>query len=312
MPDIARDVQTGFLISASAGIRKRKYTCVCPGKHSVCLRRGPKRIAHFAHIPLFGQGRLSTCRSGGESEQHIRAKHKLVQWQGRYRFALKTCKVCHKKTMEDCSNGKLEIEMQSIDKRWRYDVLLTRQDKSQLALEVYHTHATGDEKVASSAQLGVPIAEFDAQEILDLQPGGSLDNMRDALWICSQSCVDHKRREEQEMHRRQQEARALENAKRQEAARILEENKQKLEAALAASRAMEKSRMEWMEARGKLEMERKLAQEQAHSQSEQQKLQRELWQAGAKARYEKDLREWEECQLAYKKLNEIKLPFEKP
>jgi hypothetical protein len=153
---------------------------------------------------------------------------------------------------------------------------------------------------------------FDAQEILDLQPGGSLDNMRDALWICSQSCVDRKRREEQELHRRQQEARALENAKRQEAARILEENKQKLEAALTASRAVEKSWTERMEAQEKLEVERKLAQEQAQLQSEEQKLQRELWQAGAKARYEKDLHEWEECQLAYKKFNEIKLPFEKP
>lgn len=239
MPDVATDVQTGFLISASAGIRKRKYTCVCPGKHAVCLRQGPKRVAHFAHIPVRGQDTLPTCRNGGESEQHIRAKHKLVEWQGRYRFALKTCKVCRKKTMEDCSNGKLEIEMQSTDKRWRYDVLLTRHDdKSQLALEVYHKHATGEDKAASSTLLGVPIAEFDAQDILDLQPGGTLDNKRDASWICSQRCVDRKRREEQELLRRQQEEvrGALEEARRQEEQELLKRQQEEAMAVEFAKR----------------------------------------------------------------------------
>lgn len=306
MPDIARDVQTGFLISARAGIRKRKYTCVCPGKHAVCLRQGPQRVAHFAHIPVRGQNTLPTCRNGGESEQHIMAKHKLVEWQGRYRFALKTCKVCRKKTMENCSTGKMEIEIQSVDKRWRYDVILTRHDKSQLALEVYHTHATGDDKVTSSTLLGVPIAEFDAQDVLDLQPGGVLDNKRDASWICSQGCVDRKLREEQELLRRQQEkARALKIAKRQEEDRILEERKKGLEAALASSRAMEKYYTETQATRERLEQERKSAQEQA-------KIREDQWQAGKKARYEKDLREWEACQRAYKKFHEIKLPFEKP
>lgn len=305
MPNIAKDVQTGFLISASNGIKKRKYSCVCPDAHAVCLRQGEKNAPHFAHIPVHGQDNiyLPSCRSRGESEDHIMAKHKLVEWQGRYRFTLKTCEVCRKKVTEDCINGTMQIEVRSEDKKWRYDVLFTRHDGTKLALEVYHTHATGDDKVTSSTLLGVPIAEFDAQDILNLQPGGILDNKRDASWICSQGCVNRKQREEQELLRQQQEkARALKIAKRREADRILEERKKGLEAALASSRAMEKYYTETT--RQRLEQERKSAQEQA-------KTQKDHWQVDKRARYEKDLREWEACQRAYKKFHEIKLPFEK-
>jgi len=224
MPFIAKDVQTGLLTSASAGIRKRKYTCLCPEAHAMCLRQGSTRTAHFAHLPLQQEDSVVlSCRKGGESEQHVRAKHKLVEWQGRYTFALKKCMVCKESVMEDCKNGRLNLEMQSNDKRWRYDVLLTRPDTTRLALEVYYTHITGDDKIESSAVQGVPIAEFDAQDILDLQPGGVLLNMRTASWICSQACVDRKHQKEQEA------AKLIEDKKQLEAARIAKE--EQLEAA---------------------------------------------------------------------------------
>ena len=81
MPNIAKDSQTGFLVTASDGIRKRKYTCVCPDAHSVCFRQGSERIAHFAHIPMREESgeSIPSCRAGGESECHIKAKHKLVE-----------------------------------------------------------------------------------------------------------------------------------------------------------------------------------------------------------------------------------------
>ena len=219
MPFIAKDVQTGELTSASAGIRKRKYTCLCPEAHAMCLRQGSTRTAHFAHLPLQrGDSLILSCRKGGESEQHIRAKHKLVEWQGRYTFTLKKCMVCKELVTEDCKNGRLNLEMQSNDKRWRYDVLLTRPDTTRLALEVYYTHITGDDKIESSAVQGVPIAEFDAQHILDLQPGGVLPNMRTTSWICSQECVDRKHRREQEA------AKLIEDKNQREAARIIKEN----------------------------------------------------------------------------------------
>ena len=129
---------------------------------------------------------------------HIQAKQKLVEWQGCYQFALRTCKICRAKVKEDCRNGQMKIEARSTDKRWRYDVLLTREDQSMLAMEVYHTHSTGDKKVMSSAILGVQIAEFDADDILNLKKGGWLDNKRDASWICSPQC---KHRQDMELKR---------------------------------------------------------------------------------------------------------------
>ena len=55
MPNLAKDPQTGFLVLAKDGIKKRKYTCMCPDAHPVCFRQGEKNTAHFAHIPVHGQ-----------------------------------------------------------------------------------------------------------------------------------------------------------------------------------------------------------------------------------------------------------------
>jgi hypothetical protein len=203
MPYIAKDVQTGFMIHANAGVKKRKYTCVCPEAHAMCLRQGDKNVPHFAHIPVRGRDGdyVPSCRAGGESERHIQAKQKLVEWQGCYQFALRTCEICHAKVKEDCKNGQMKMEARSTDKRWQYDVLLTREDQSMLAMEVYNTHSTGDKKVNSSAILGVQIAEFDADAILNLNKGGWLDNKRDASWICSPRCKGVKHRREMEVKR---------------------------------------------------------------------------------------------------------------
>ena len=169
-----------------------------------------ERAAHFAHYSVEeGGGAVLGCRGGGESEEHIEAKHRLVEMQGQYKFALKTCTECDENVWEECV-GKLDIEARSMDRRWRYDVLLTRSDQTQLALEVYHTHATSEEKVESSALIGVPIAEFRAQDILDLQPGGELHNLQCVEWICGEVCLDRKRRQEaarEKKLREEQEAR---------------------------------------------------------------------------------------------------------
>jgi hypothetical protein len=191
MPFIAKDTQTGFVVKACDGIKKRKYTCMCLDAHSVCLKQGLEREHHFAHVPVRGpDGRefIPSCRSGGESEEHIMAKHKLLELQGQYSFRLKTCEVCRVPVMEDCKNGNLKLEVQSDDKHWRYDVLYTRLDGTKLALEVYHTHVTGNHKIRSSMKSGIVVAEFYSGDILSMHAGTVLDNKRDASWICSDEC----------------------------------------------------------------------------------------------------------------------------
>lgn len=197
-------------------------------------------MPHFAHIPCRGPNGtfVPTCRAGGESEQHIKAKHKLVEWQGRYRFALKTCEVCRGKTMEDCRSGTMQIEARSVDKKWRYDVLYTRDDGTKLALEVYHKHATGEEKIRSSALAGIPVAEFDADSVLSLQLlYGVLDNKCDTSWICSQKCTRLK-----EM--REAEAKKIAQQQEQARLRLLAEQR---EEARRQAQLQEQARLRFLE-----------------------------------------------------------------
>jgi len=223
MPEYAKDSLTGALVKASDASKHGKYVCVCPDKHAVFLRKGLERAAHFAHFSVEG-GREVTCRGGGESEEHMEAKHRLVEMQGQYKFALKRCMECGKCLWEDCGGGgKLDVEVRSQDKRWIYDVLLTRSDGTQLALEVYHTHASGEEKLESSALIGVPIAEFLAEDILGLTGGGGgvlLNLQCDREWICGDECADRKRRREAAEREKKLEEMLEENRRREAAARI--------------------------------------------------------------------------------------------
>jgi hypothetical protein len=237
MPEIARDSQTGALIKACDASKKSTFVCLCPDKHAVFLRKGMERAAHFAHYSVEeGGGAVLGCRGGGESEEHIEAKHRLVEMQGQYKFALRTCTECYENVWEECA-GKLDIEARSMDRRWRYDVLLTRSDQTQLALEVYHTHATSEEKVESSALIGVPIAEFRAQDILDLQPGGVLHNLQCVEWICGEACLDRKRRQEA--------AREKKLREEQEAMRNAREKKLREEQEAAMNRVREQEFRDW-------------------------------------------------------------------
>lgn len=271
MPEYAKDSLTGALVKASDASKQGKYVCLCPDKHAVFLRKGMERAAHFAHFGVEG-GHEVTCRGGGESEEHIEAKHRLVEMQGQYKFALKKCMECGECLWEDCGGGgKLDVEVRSLDKRWRYDVLLTRSDGTQLALEVYHTHASGEVKLESSALIGVPVAEFRAVDILGLRGGGGvLHNLQcDGKWICGEKCADRKRRREAEARKAQEAARmAL------EAARVAREKKlwEEQEAARVAreSRAREQEAADRVASEGKRQREEQ--EEQARKRRKGEKL----------------------------------------
>jgi hypothetical protein len=261
MPEYAKDSQTGALRKASDASKQGKYVCLCPDKHAVFLRKGLERAAHFAHYSTDEGGREVTCRGGGESEEHIEAKHRLVEMQGQFKFALKKCIECGESLWEDCGGGgRLDIEVRSLDKRWRYDTLLSRLDGTQLALEVYHTHATGGVKIESSALIGVGVAEFHARDILDLVGGGVLHNLQcDDKWICGEKCVAVRMGREM--------ARAKKQREDQEAAR---------KALEAARVALEKKQREDQEAAEKMARERKRQREEQEIVDAQARKRREI------------------------------------
>ena len=248
MPNIAKDAQTGFLVLAKDGIKKRKYMCMCPDEHAVCFKRGSERVPHFAHIPVRGQDGgpvIPSCRIGGESEEHIMAKHMLVERVGHYGFALKTCEICREKVIEYCKYGTLEIESRSGDNQWRYDVLYTRFDGTKLALEVHHTHATDAKKIRSSVASGIPIAELDAGEILKMHQGVTLlDNKLDASWICSDKCRVLKQQRDADLERTVRTKERKRQRQMAEAERYVQLlNQRKIAKEREAIRAAEKARI---------------------------------------------------------------------
>jgi hypothetical protein len=60
-----------------------------------------------------------------------------------------------------------------------------------IALEIFHTHATGCEKVNSTRQCGLAIAEFRAEDVLNMQPGDMLENLQMRVRFCD-SCLLNK------------------------------------------------------------------------------------------------------------------------
>jgi hypothetical protein len=107
------------------------------------------------------------------------AKHRLRELQGLFTFEVQRCPCCKEVAIEEnCSGGTIQIEVRSVDGKWRYDCLLVRDDGSKLALEIVHMHYTTDAKVQATRLSGIEIAEFRASEVLDLSSdGGRLNNL---------------------------------------------------------------------------------------------------------------------------------------
>ena len=200
--------------------------------------RGP----HFAHLPKSD----TECRRGGESLEHKAAKHKLREMRGQYSFVTEKCPECKCEKRETCANGTVDIEVRSADGRWWYDCLY-KSELYSIALEVMHTHATTLEKIASTRESGVQIAEFSASEINAMQPGAQLLNLRIVTRLCSPECecVARERLARQEEHRLAQRARIL---KEEENVRLEQMRKQ---AEIASREQEQKSMRELLDSEAK-------------------------------------------------------------
>lgn len=165
-----------------------RYVCECPQRHVLKLvkpsgKLGKRKFCdYFAHVTKKQKMCYSTvknkenpvqCSGSGESVDHRMAKHRLREMQGLFTFPVQQCPRCKTVAIEeDCSGGKIHIEVRSVDAKWRYDCLLVRNDGSKLALEIVHTHYTTDAKVHATRLSGVEIAEFRASEVLNMTSAG--------------------------------------------------------------------------------------------------------------------------------------------
>ena len=198
-------------VSAIHADKLHEYECWCPDRHKVCLRQpsGKEGIRHvnphFAHFPLREGNRevMTSCRGGGESEEHMSAKIRLKEMQGKYTFALEECIVCGRKDMESCTNGEIDIEVRSEDRRWWYDACYKSADGRDIALEVKHKHATGTEKIQSTKTAGMMIAEFMASDINAMEEGAILRNLLIRKITCDVCKERHRIRLEQKNRERE-------------------------------------------------------------------------------------------------------------
>ena len=195
----AQDVHGDWKDAATEEKRRGTvYFCDCPDKHRMRLVKSSgdtdKRYFqdYFAHIHSgykhTRDGELIPCRSGGESKEHRAAKHRLREMVGTFKYVSQRCKACRKDVIEDGRDSTITLEMRSADGRWRYDCMLIRHGKPVAALEIFHRHATAQEKLLSTRQDGIAIAEFRAEDVNAMHKGTLLENLCPLSFTC-QTCL---------------------------------------------------------------------------------------------------------------------------
>ena len=137
---------------------------------------------YFSHVGQRGEQNLNEqsfeCTHGGESLIHRMAKQKLREMVGRYSFVLFQCRRCGDERSENGDGCSVTIEVCSGDGRWRYDCVLVRYGVPAVAMEIVHLHKTGELKINAVRSSGLDIAEFRADDIMQLGDGEVLENLQ--------------------------------------------------------------------------------------------------------------------------------------
>jgi hypothetical protein len=127
-------------------------------------RLGRVRARHFGHRPG------STCPlTAPETALHWNAKERLLglcqeAFAGRRRVDLRArCPACRRGAPQPLRAFGDSASAEGAAGGLRCDVLVSRDGRPALALEVRVTHAVGGAKEAALAALGLPVAEFDAR-----------------------------------------------------------------------------------------------------------------------------------------------------
>jgi hypothetical protein len=182
-------------------VHLRKYSdprYTCPGS--------------FAYMPdSFADhgGAVRATVGGGESQKHMHAKYLLQKMAGRYRFLLSRCKSCDRCHVWENGQGLSGVVLEKRRAGFAYDVALMRGGEVSVALEVWHTHKTGKRKREATRHGGVAFAEFDADEVLDMEGARgvtTLTNLEVDVVTCNQ-CREEKMTKERAAVKREQRAR---------------------------------------------------------------------------------------------------------
>jgi hypothetical protein len=181
------------------------FTCGCPGKHRMKLNKpsglpGKRPFSdYFSHVTPAKKHKQSgqqdqearfTCRGGGESETHRRAKHILRESVGSYYFTISRCRCCNCEVVQDTAGCTVSMEISSEDRHWRYDCLLKKDDLAVVAMEVVHTHQSGAAKINAVRASGLEIVEFRAEDVISMEDGSNsneltkLENIKIRTEVC--------------------------------------------------------------------------------------------------------------------------------
>jgi hypothetical protein len=159
------------VVFPNVATKKRKYDCIeCGG--DVVVHRGPKLVAHFAHVSNGGGG----C-GGGESMVHKTTKEWIASIAASKAFVVWTsCTNCA--VAFDVFRGNPRVESQTewrwngaLGKYYTLDVALAYDHELRGVVEVWHTHEAGAEKrktIEASTHVDCPVMEVRAVDLVKL------------------------------------------------------------------------------------------------------------------------------------------------
>jgi len=163
----------GQVVSALTAPKKAAYTCLECG-HSVHVKRGSERAAHFAHDHEDPSG----C--AGESVTHLAAKRLLltqvkaeleadrrVLWVQHCPGTEGPCRMRAVLPQHFAVTGIFDVCEEVMHGRYRFDVAVVVGGRAVFGFEVYYRHAVPEEK---AADLDVPWLELVAEDILEFKP----------------------------------------------------------------------------------------------------------------------------------------------
>lgn len=157
---------------------QKHYTCdLCNSDLELRRTKHPRYNvkAYFAH-----KRSSSTCAgSTGESFKHLQAKFLLKRFFGAYDICLEACTVCgpwHGFEPQATDEVLFEVRKKISDnKTYIYDLCVVRNlgkrrgKQNVFAIEVFNTHKTEEKKIYDTKEIGLEIAEVEANTIISMQ-----------------------------------------------------------------------------------------------------------------------------------------------